>query len=299
MGSVNGIHPEGVVELCCAKLNLFLEVTGRREDGFHDLTTVFHEVGLADHLHVAPAPDLEPGEIVLDVTGYAAEGVPTGDRNLVVRALRLAMESAGSTAPLRVVLDKRIPSGGGLGGGSADAAGALRAVNRLLELDWPDDRLEELGLLIGSDIPFLVRGGTAVAHGRGEVLDTADGGPGMRFLLIVPRFGIATERVFAALPDERFGRREPQGVLAALAAADSDALVASSYNALLLPAEDVEPRLAVLRAHVEQALDEPALLTGSGSTLFIPLAGDDAAPVVPEHELIRTVLEVNSGDRRR
>jgi 4-diphosphocytidyl-2-C-methyl-D-erythritol kinase len=264
-----------VVERCCAKLNLFLDVVGRRHDGFHELVTVFHEIDLADELIARELPGSRRDVRIRVEAGAAdADHVPAGPGNLAAAAARALLDATGTDRAVELVLRKNVPTGAGLGGGSADAAGALRAVERLLELDVPPERLEEIGASVGSDVAFLVRGGTALGRGRGELLEPVPAAGGMSFLLLVPSFGIATPDVFRALPRELSRPVPPDALLTALAAGDAAALAASTHNALLEPALRVEPRLATLLSHLRAELGPQVQLTGSGSTLFLPTTSD-------------------------
>jgi 4-diphosphocytidyl-2-C-methyl-D-erythritol kinase len=260
-----------------AKLNLFLDVAGRRADGYHDLVTVFHEIDLADEVTAEIRGGGGPGEVALELAGEPSADVPADATNLAVRAARALLDASGSGAALRLRLTKRIPSGAGLGGGSADAAAALRAVDRLLGLGTPRERMLSIAATLGSDVPFLVEGGSALGRGRGEVLERVPARP-MRFLLLVPSFAIATAAVYRALPAALPPSRDPSAVLRALAAGDDAALAASATNALLGAACAVEPRLAEVLGAARAALGPRVHLTGSGSTLFVPLRPGESPP---------------------
>src|SRR5262249_21547682 len=152
-----------------AKLNLFLDVLGRRGDGFHDLETLMVPVRLADHVSltpIRPKDETSRGDIHLEVHhGWPvrADGflqtVPTGPDNLVVKSLRLFQERSGCHLGARVELFKHVPMAAGMGGGSSDAAAALRLANRAWQLNWDSDRLTELAAELGSDVPFFMSSG--------------------------------------------------------------------------------------------------------------------------------------------
>src|SRR6266404_6063367 len=156
-----------------AKLNLFLDVLGRRGDGFHDLETLMVPVRLADQVSMTRTRSTaQPGEICLDVhTCWPNRSpgllpvVPAGADNLVVKSLKLLQERSGSEFGAHVELVKRIPMAAGLGGGSSDAAAALRLANRVWEVNWDDDRLAELAAELGCDIPFFLSQGAAICRG--------------------------------------------------------------------------------------------------------------------------------------
>jgi 4-diphosphocytidyl-2-C-methyl-D-erythritol kinase len=261
-----------VRETCRAKLNLFLDVAGKRADGYHDIVTVFHEIDLADDLEARLAPG-RPGDVTIEVAGRSCSdgtAVPSDGRNLAVRAAKLLLAEADSKASIALRLVKRIPTGGGLGGGSADAAGALRAVNRLLGLGASHEALERIGLETGSDVPFLVRGGTAIGRGRGEVLERIDDVPKFKFALMHPDFGISTADVYRRVQPPYSATKGLAEVVTALRAGDAKRLGVACRNALEAPACAVEPRMGEALAAARSACGPLVHMTGSGSTLFVP-----------------------------
>jgi 4-diphosphocytidyl-2-C-methyl-D-erythritol kinase len=178
-----------------AKLNLFLHVTGRRPDGFHDLETVFQLVDLCDELDVEVRDD---GRIVRDpppsdpLLASLAE-----EEDLTVRAARLLQQASGTRLGAAIHVTKHVPAGGGLGGGSSDAAAVLLALNTLWSLDLPRARLAELGLSLGSDVPVFVAGRSAFARGRGEQLTPVELPPRW-FLIVHPGVSVSTREIFNA-----------------------------------------------------------------------------------------------------
>src|SRR5215510_1293829 len=173
-----------------AKLNLFLHVVGRRADGYHLLQTVFRLIELVDWLEFAPRED---GAIRL---AQHLPGVPEED-DLSVRAAKLLCAAAGLRAGATIAVEKRIPMGGGLGGGSSDAATTLIALNRLWNLGLAPERLAALGLTLGSDVPVFVYGSSAWAEGRGEQLTPVEL-PERWYVVIHPGVHVATPAVFQA-----------------------------------------------------------------------------------------------------
>ena len=154
-----------------AKVNLTFEALGRRADGYHEVRTVLHAISLADEIAFAPADDLRFAVESPDAGARSsAASAPAGDDNLVLRAARLLRREAGVKAGATIRLRKRIPVAAGLGGGSSDAATTLRGLRRLWGLDLDADALRELAAQLGSDVPFFVTGGAALAEGRGERL---------------------------------------------------------------------------------------------------------------------------------
>ncbi|MDM8350332.1 4-(cytidine 5'-diphospho)-2-C-methyl-D-erythritol kinase [Pseudomonas sp. sp1636] len=172
-----------------AKLNLMLHILGRRADGYHELQTLFQFLDFGDELGFALRTD---GEIRLHTP---IDGVPH-DSNLIVRAARQLQQQAGCALGADIWLDKRLPMGGGIGGGSSDAATTLLGLNRLWQLHWDEDRLASLGLSLGADVPVFVRGRAAFAEGVGEKLTPVTLGEPW-FLVAIPQVLVSTVEVFS------------------------------------------------------------------------------------------------------
>lgn len=267
--------------LAPAKLNLYLDVLGRRPDGYHELETLFVALDVGDDVEVEPAR--APG-VALQVEGDPA--VPAGPENLAVRAAAAWLAALGERAPwpgVRVRLTKRIPVGGGLGGGSSDAGTVLR----LLEAAAPAaSRLGAEALLslargLGADVPFFVLaagpGAAAVGRGRGDLLEPVPPGPGVDVLLITPPWGHETARVFREA-GPRLRPARPDGLaraLAALASGEPARLREAHENALALAAMRAYPAFPRFVREVERVLGRPPCLSGSGSTLYdVPDRGE-------------------------
>ncbi len=232
-----------------AKVNRSLVVLGKRPDGFHELDTVFQAVSLADRLSFE-----ESSALTLAVDDPS---VPAGAENLVLRAARALAETAGVKARAAIALEKRIPAGGGLGGGSADAAVTLLGLSALWELELPLDRLEEVGAALGSDVPFFLFGGTARGTGRGERITPLPDLPPRGVVLVMPPFPAATPEVF-----RRLGAPEWDGTPAPELAAVPD------RNDLEAAAEELFPALRAVREALAATGATQARLSGSGSTVF-------------------------------
>ncbi|MBC3467588.1 4-(cytidine 5'-diphospho)-2-C-methyl-D-erythritol kinase [Pseudomonas sp. RW10S2] len=172
-----------------AKLNLWLHITGRRADGYHELETVFQFLDHADQLSFELRND---GLIRLNTE---IADVPH-DSNLIVRAARKLQEQSGTQLGVDIWLDKILPMGGGIGGGSSDAATTLLALHHLWQLDWPVDRLAALGLTLGADVPVFVRGHAAFAQGVGEQLTPVDPEEPW-YVVLVPQVSVSTAEIFS------------------------------------------------------------------------------------------------------
>lgn len=157
-----------VKEFAHAKINLYLDVTGKRSDGFHDIETVMHTVSLSDTVTVEIAPSREAG-VTMQIEGE--HRLPADDKNIAVKAAKLYLSRAGIKERVNIILSKNIPIAAGLAGGSSDAAATLRALNRLYNRRFTDRMLLSLAAELGSDVPYCVGGGTALCRGRGELIE--------------------------------------------------------------------------------------------------------------------------------
>jgi 4-diphosphocytidyl-2-C-methyl-D-erythritol kinase len=248
-----------------AKLNLMLHIVGRRADGYHLLQTVFRLVDLADTLVFAPRDD---GAIRL---ARPLAGVPE-ERDLTVRAARLLQAETGRRAGATIAVEKRIPMGAGLGGGSSDAATTMIALNDLWGTGLSRAELARLGLGLGADVPFFLFGRNAVGEGIGEVLTAIDLPPAW-YVVVTPQVAVSTREIFAA--PELTRDTKPLKITAFFAGLGrSDA-----------GRNDLEPVVRARFPEVARALDwlrafEDARMSGSGSSVFAAFAGEEEARAV-------------------
>lgn len=271
-----------------AKLNLVLRIVGRRADGYHLLDTLFHTIELHDDLAVARAE-----RIGITVTAeHERLLVPADESNLAVKAALLLQQEVGATAlgGLHINLHKRIPNGGGLGGGSSNAACVLRLGNRLLGDEFDQPALARLGEQLGADVPFFLRGGTQRGSGTGTELLAAEPVT-QHFVLLIPPYGCGTVEVYknyAAL--WRAGDGEDS--VAPITVPDNwDTAVSIGYcNELERAAEQLRPELGRLRHAVAEAGYAHVRMSGSGSTLFVAVADAGMAQQC-QHELARALTE--------
>ena len=255
-----------------AKLNLFLHVIGRRADGYHLLETVFQLIDFGDAIDLARRDDgrIERATLV--------PGVPP-EQDLTVRAARMLAQASGTALGVRIAVRKRIPMGAGLGGGSSDAATVLLGLNRLWGLHWPLERLAQLGLALGADVPVFVRGDNAWATGVGEQLTPIDL-PARSYLLAAPAQAVPTAAVFSA---PELTRDTPPLKIDSLSQAWPDGSVRNDLQPVV---ERRYPRvaraLAVLRQASGEAGIDPSLvrMSGSGASLFVPLPHHAAGAAV-------------------
>ncbi|HWU77840.1 MAG TPA: 4-(cytidine 5'-diphospho)-2-C-methyl-D-erythritol kinase [Rhodanobacter sp.] len=235
-----------------AKLNLFLRITGRREDGYHELQTVFRLLDWGDEVRLRVRDD----GVIRRLQG--ADGV-SESADLVVRAASLLRRHAGSTAGVDIAVGKRIPMGGGLGGGSSDAATVLVALNLLWRLDLDEDTLAELGCQLGADVPVFVRGRSAWAEGIGELLSPISL-PQRHYVVLDPHESVPTAALFQA---PELTRNAPRATISSFASGDT------TENAFAPVVRARHPRVAA-------ALDwlggfGEARLSGSGGCVFLEL----------------------------
>jgi 4-diphosphocytidyl-2-C-methyl-D-erythritol kinase len=196
--------------LAPAKLNLTLDVFRRGADGYHELSSLMVPVRWFDTLAFEPRVGERgrPGTIEFSLRGPNLDAaVPTDRNNLVVKALELLRERSGCEMGASIELVKRIPSGAGLGGGSSDAAAALKIANRGWGLNWPLERLTTLAAELGSDVPFFLAGSSAICRGRGERVDRVPAGKPLHLVIVKPAESLATAEVY-----RRFDELQPAGV---------------------------------------------------------------------------------------
>lgn len=257
-----------------AKINWDLKVLGKRPDGFHELDTVMVTIGLRDRLTIQPAERI--------AMTCSQPDLPTDENNLVIKAAKALAEAAGVKQGAQIHLDKQIPHGGGLGGGSSDAASTLVALNRIWGLHWHREELARIAGGLGSDVPFFLWGGWRRCRGRGEIVEPLEGSeawPDLRIFLILPNLCIPTPSVYKALKaqplSDKMGPRALTAIQADLSIFVSRlqegerARVDSAVNDLIPAAVASEPRLEQLHRHLERHFKDSWRMSGSGSSHFL------------------------------
>lgn len=251
-------------EKAYAKLNISLDVTEKRDDGFHNMVMVMQTVSLCDDIRIT----------LTDTPRVRARTdlhfIPGDERNLAVKAAMRYLAEIGETqCGADIEIRKRIPVGAGMGGGSADAAAVLRAMNRLFDGRLDGARLTEISGEVGSDVPFCVSGGTALAEGRGEILTPLPDFPECAFVICKPEFSISTPELFKKL-DMLRSRHHPDtaGIVEALRAGELAQICRRMYNVF----EYVDDRRMRTVAELKNALLDAgalgAVMTGTGSAVF-------------------------------
>jgi 4-diphosphocytidyl-2-C-methyl-D-erythritol kinase len=250
-----------------AKLNLWLAVRGRREDGYHDIETVFHGIDIADEMTLS---DATKGRVEVAVRPDGIGGTPPApDRNLAHRATRAYLEATGIQAGVRVDILKRIPMGAGLGGGSADAAGVLVLLRA--RFGAPSDvEMLEIAAGLGSDVPYFLNGGTAVGLGRGERIEAAHAPERLWFVLGLSDRGLSTADVYGRWDALSHGPGNPssEALRTALRTGDPAAIGRRLHNDLEAAALDLRPELVDKKRRMVEAGALGACITGSGPTIF-------------------------------
>jgi 4-diphosphocytidyl-2-C-methyl-D-erythritol kinase len=266
-----------MIERAYAKLNLTLDVLKKTSDGYHDLTMIMQSVQFGDDIHIELTQDgsffLMPGQSYL----------PADDRNLAMRAAKLFLRGTGLGC--RMKMTKRTPVCAGMGGGSSDAAAVLRALNKLTGAKKSLRELQAMAEQLGSDVPFCVQGGTALAQGRGEILTPLPPMPDCPILICKPTFSISTPELFGRI-DARKIRLRPDtlGMKQALEAGELPAVARRVYNVF----EDVlDRRQAEVFAIKNQLISLGAMgaaMTGTGSAVFALF--DDQATATAAHDVM-------------
>jgi 4-diphosphocytidyl-2-C-methyl-D-erythritol kinase len=253
-----------------AKINLFLEIVGRRPDGFHDIESVMQLVDLCDEVRLRRRGH----GIRVQVQGA---DLPEGRGNLAYRAAALALEAGGVTEGVEIHLVKRIPVAGGLGGGSSNAAAVLLGVRRLYGLEWSRETLQQLAGQLGSDVPFFLSDGLAVARGRGEILADLPPWPPRWLVLANPGFPISTAWAYREASSKLTGWQGRVTLPALTAGGPLEWPPVWAFNRL----EDIvlphRPGLVALKELLREGGGAPVLMSGSGASVFAVVTDADAA----------------------
>jgi 4-diphosphocytidyl-2-C-methyl-D-erythritol kinase len=252
-----------------AKINWTLEVLGRRPDGFHNVKTILQTIDLFDSLELETASDL-----TLEMTG---EGLPLPQDDLTMRAARLIQKRTDYDGGARMRLTKTIPVAAGLGGGSSDAAAALRGLDRLWGLGLPDERLAALASELGSDVPFFLRGGTALAEGRGEQISALPDAPRTAILVVVPPLAIPqkTQHMYSILGPQDYGDGATSDRFADALQQGRRIREGDLHNVFGCRAFKAFPELQSHRHSLIQAGASAVHLAGSGPALFVLLRDEE------------------------
>lgn len=277
-----------------AKVNLHLSVGSRRPDGYHDLTTVFHAIGLYDEVTLTRAA-------ALTVTVEGADGVPTDTSNLAARAVLALAERTGNSPAVAIHLAKGIPVAGGCAGGSADAAAALVGCDALWGTELHRDQLLEIAATLGSDVPFSLVGGTVLGTGRGEQLTSVLGSGTFSWVLALSGGGLSTPAVYDELDRQREDGpvtlvSQPTEVLSALRQGDAALLGRALANDLQQAALALKPELQTVLTAGDELGALGGVVSGSGPTVaFLARDGEHAASLAAGLSAVGLTIRVASG----
>lgn len=261
-----------VYEKAPAKINLMLDVLGRRDDGYHELETVMTMVDLADRLELA-----ELAEDRVELVSQSP-AIPLDKRNLAHQAALLVKARFGVSKGVRITLDKHVPVSAGLAGGSSDAAAVLRGLNRLWRLGLKGEELEVLGAELGSDVPYCVRGGTVLARGRGEILESLPSPPPCWVVLAKPPVSVSTADVFARLNlGEIAEHPSAERMVDALRRRSFPGVCRALGNVLEHVTLRLHPEIRQIKAAMEKMGADGVLMSGSGPTVFGLVAREEKA----------------------
>lgn len=255
--------------ICPAKVNLVLEVLGRRPDGYHSLESVVLPVSLWDEILLSKETESSASPVSLQVSGEV-EGVPLGDANLAWRAVCAFRHALGLQERVRILLEKHIPLQAGLGGGSSDAGGVLRGLNLLWKAGYSREALAQIGAQIGSDVPFFIYGEPALVLGRGEIVQPFGPVPSLSMVIIKPPVGIATAWAYRQLG---LGEAQKKGqrsrlMIQALQEGDLERIAHLLYNDLEAPVLSAYPEVRRACQYLLEQGCLGALMSGSGSAVF-------------------------------
>lgn len=256
-----------------AKINLTLDVTGKREDGYHLIKSIMQTVALYDGIYMKR---IHKDAIILKCN---LRWLPTDERNLAYRAAALMRERYGLKGGVFIEIDKRIPVAAGLAGGSADCAAVLVGMNRLFGLKLSVEELKELAFCLGSDIPYCIQRGTAVAEGVGEILKPAKHPCPMCYVVLAKLpVSVSTASVYRGLNWQQIENHpDTEGMMEAMAAKDIAAMGAKLCNVLETVTIPLHPRIAQLKEELMRLGARGALMSGSGPTVFGLFEREDMA----------------------
>ncbi|WP_249872217.1 4-(cytidine 5'-diphospho)-2-C-methyl-D-erythritol kinase [Oceanobacillus saliphilus] len=251
-----------ILEKAPAKINLSLDVLRKRDDGYHDVEMIMTSIDLADRIELE---QLEEDRIEISLE---SRYVPNDERNLAYKAAQLFKKKYGIKKGVHIHIDKSIPVSAGLGGGSADAAGVLRGLNRLWSLEISLDELAELGSTIGADVAFCVYGNTAIARGYGEKIEQLPSPPPCWVVLAKPDIGVSTRTIFGQIDIGKLFHPDTTAILDALKEKNFSKLCSNVGNSLEEITFGLHPEVLRIKEAMVQAGATGVLMSGSGPTVY-------------------------------
>lgn len=254
-----------------AKINLSLDVIGKRENGYHELKMIMQELDLKDRVTISKSEstkDTKNHKMEIEIT-CDNPYVPLDEKNIVWKAVVLMSEEYDIEGKVKIHIEKRIPLSGGMGGGSTDAAATLKGINELWKLQITDEKLMELGLKLGADVPFFVRGGTALAEGIGEQLTPLTPFKDRWILIANPGFNVSTKDVYQHLNLEKLKDRPiMRDIISFIELGDTESLAKNMKNALESVTIPMHPEIREIKKAMIRCGALGSLMSGSGASVF-------------------------------
>lgn len=246
-----------------AKINLSLDVTGVRDNGYHEVKMVMQTINLYDKISIK---EIQKEEIIISANQSV---VPTDKDNLIYKAAVKFFEKTGIKAGVFITLDKKIPVAAGLAGGSADAAATLKGLNQLFNAGLSNDELREIAVKLGADVPFMIEGGTCLCEGIGEIMTNLKPLKDMPLVIIRPARGISTKFVYDELPaPELLDHPRVDEMVEAINKEDINGVIATLGNVMEVVTEKEVPDVARLKKRLIELGAKGSLMSGSGTTVF-------------------------------
>lgn len=254
---------KGITVRAYGKVNLTLDVTGIRPDGYHEVRMILQNVNLYDKLTIKR---IVKKEVILSTGQYA---VPAGNDNLICKACNAFFEATGISSGVFIELEKRIPLAAGMAGGSADAAATLHGLNELFETGLSQEELCEIGIKLGADVPFCIIGGTVLAEGIGEILTPLKDAPACHLLIVKPQAGISTKQVYEALPPfDELNHPDVDAMVGAIESGNIKEVAANLGNVLESVTAKEIPVVNQIKKEMLELGALGSLMSGSGTTVF-------------------------------
>lgn len=264
-----------MIKKAYAKVNLVLDVLRRRPDGYHDVKMIMQNLDIYDELIFTVEESKQERSITISTN---KEGIPTDSRNLIYKAIELMFDEFNIEATIHVHLEKNIPVEAGMAGGSTDCAATLKAVNELFDLHLDVQKLMELGVKLGADVPYCILGKTALSEGIGEVLTPVNPLPPCYVLVVKPPIGVSTKMVYTNLRANELSRHpDVDGMVVALEEGDLEKVTSYMENVLETVTVKLYPEIEEIKTIMKEQGALNSLMSGSGPTVFGIYRDEDVA----------------------
>ena len=245
-----------------AKINLALDVTGKRSDGYHEVSMIMQEVSLCDKIEIIPDSS---GEVKIEIKN---SNLPCDESNIAVKAAKLFFEKTSVNDGCKIILEKHIPVCAGLGGGSSDGAAVLKSLNEIYSYPLSVDELRELALSLGADVPFFIEGKTALAKGVGEKLSKVSSKLGGTLCIIKPDIDISTPLAYKAIDSCTYPHYDIKKIKEALEKGDTETFINESGNVFEYVCCPIHPEIDEIKNHLKKCGAFFAMMSGSGPSVF-------------------------------